>query len=87
MGGIDGLLHITDMSWGRVGHPSELYQVGNKITVKVLSFDRDKERVSLGLKQLKADPWTQADEKYPIGTKLQGKVVSLADYGAFVEIE
>jgi len=87
LGGIDGLLHITDMSWGRVGHPSESYQVGDKITVKVLSFDRESERVSLGLKQLKADPWTQAEEKYPVGTRIGGRVVSLADYGAFVEVE
>ena len=87
LGGIDGLLHITDMSWGRVGHPSEMYQVGDKITVKVLNFDREAGRVSLGLKQLKPDPWTSADDKYPIGTKIQGRVVSLADYGAFVEVE
>jgi small subunit ribosomal protein S1 len=87
LGGIDGLLHITDMSWGRVGHPSEMYQVGDEITVRVLNFDRGTERVSLGLKQLKPDPWTKADENYPIGTRIHGKVVSLADYGAFVEVE
>ncbi|MFZ7113363.1 MAG: 30S ribosomal protein S1 [Desulfatiglandales bacterium] len=87
LGGIDGLLHITDMSWGRVGHPSEMYQVGDPITVKVLNFDPETERVSLGLKQLKPDPWTQADDKYAVGTKIEGKVVSLADYGAFVEVE
>ena len=87
LGGIDGLLHITDMSWGRVGHPSEMFQIGDKIKVKVLSFDRDSERVSLGLKQLVDDPWTKAEEKYPVDTKVQGKVVSLTDYGAFVEIE
>ena len=87
LGGIDGLLHITDMSWGRVGHPSELYKVGDKITVKVLNYDEEKGRVSLGLKQLKEDPWTTADQKYPIGTKVKGRVVSLADYGAFVEVE
>ena len=87
LGGIDGLLHITDMSWGRVGHPSEMFQIGDKIQVKVLSFDRDNERVSLGLKQLVDDPWTKAEEKYPVGTKVQGRVVSLTDYGAFVEIE
>jgi small subunit ribosomal protein S1 len=87
LGGIDGLLHITDMSWGRVGHPSEMFQIGDKIKVKVLSFDRDSERVSLGLKQLVNDPWSQAEEKYPVGTKVRGKVVSLTDYGAFVEIE
>jgi small subunit ribosomal protein S1 len=87
LGGIDGLLHITDMSWGRIGHPSEMYKVGDQITVKVLSFDRVKERVSLGLKQLKEDPWTGVEEKYPIGTKISGRVVSLADYGAFLEVE
>jgi small subunit ribosomal protein S1 len=86
LGGIDGLLHITDISWGRVGHPSELYQVGDQITVKVLKFDTEKERVSLGLKQLNADPWSDADKKYVINTKVSGKVVSLADYGAFIEI-
>lgn len=87
LGGIDGLLHITDMSWGRVGHPSEMYQIGDEITVKVLNFDPETERVSLGLKQLRPDPWTQADEKYPVGSKIEGRVVSLADYGAFVEVE
>ncbi len=87
LGGIDGLLHITDMSWGRVGHPSEMYQVGDPITVKVLNFDKDTGRVSLGLKQLKPDPWSSADSNYPIGTKIKGRVVSLADYGAFVEVE
>ncbi|MFZ2447924.1 MAG: 30S ribosomal protein S1 [Syntrophobacteraceae bacterium] len=87
LGGIDGLLHITDMSWGRVGHPSELFQIGDKIQVKVLSFDRDNERVSLGLKQLVDDPWTRAETRYPVDTKVKGKVVSLTDYGAFVEIE
>jgi len=87
LGGIDGLVHITDMSWGRVGHPSELFRVGDKITVKVLKFDRERERVSLGIKQLTPDPWSNAGEKYPMGTRIQGKVVSLTDYGAFVEIE
>lgn len=87
LGGIDGLLHITDISWGRVGHPSELYQIGDEITVKVLKFDMEKERVSLGLKQLNPDPWSEADEEYPINTKIRGKVVSLADYGAFVEVK
>jgi small subunit ribosomal protein S1 len=87
LGGIDGLLHITDMSWGRVGHPSEMFNISDEITVKVLSFDRERERVSLGLKQLKSDPWTDASEKFPVGTKVSGKVVSLADYGAFVEVE
>jgi small subunit ribosomal protein S1 len=87
LGGIDGLLHITDMSWGRVGHPSEMCQISQKIMVKVLQFDRNNERVSLGLKQLVADPWTTAADKYPINTRIQGRVVSLTDYGAFVEIE
>jgi len=87
LGGIDGLVHITDMSWGRVGHPSEHYQIGDRISVKVLHFDREKERVSLGIKQLTPDPWLNADEKYPIGTKIIGRVVSLTDYGAFVEVE
>jgi small subunit ribosomal protein S1 len=87
LGGIDGLLHITDISWGRVGHPSELYQIGDEITVKVLKFDVEKERVSLGLKQLNPDPWADADKHYPVNTKVRGKVVSLADYGAFVEVK
>ncbi len=87
LGGIDGLLHITDMSWGRVGHPSEMFQIGDKINVKVLSFDKESERVSLGLKQLINDPWTKAEGKYPVGEKVQGRVVSLTDYGAFIEIE
>ena len=87
LGGIDGLLHITDMSWGRVSHPSQMYQVGDPITVKVLNFDKEKGRVSLGLKQLKPDPWTDADQKYPIDSTITGRVVSLADYGAFVEVE
>ena len=86
LGGIDGLLHITDMSWGRVGHPSEMFNVGDEITVKVLNFDRDRERVSLGLKQMMSDPWTDAEHQYPVGTRVRGKVVSLADYGAFVEV-
>lgn len=87
LGGIDGLLHITDMSWGRVGHPSEMFQIGDRINVQVLSFDREHERVSLGLKQLIQDPWTNAEQKYPTGTHVKGKVVSLTDYGAFIEIE
>ena len=87
LGGIDGLLHITDMSWGRVGHPSEMFKVGDPIKVKVLKFDKEKERVSLGLKQLNPDPWLKADEKYPINARVKGRVVSLADYGAFIEIE
>ncbi|MBW1799203.1 MAG: 30S ribosomal protein S1, partial [Deltaproteobacteria bacterium] len=87
LGGIDGLVHITDMSWGKVGHPSEIHQVGGRIKVKVLQFDRDKERISLGIKQLTQDPWSKAEETYPIGTRVKARVVSLKDYGAFVEIE
>jgi len=87
LGGIDGLVHITDMSWGRVGHPAEMHQVGDEISVKILNFDRERERVSLGIKQLTPDPWTEAEEKYTIGTKIQGRVVSLTDYGAFIEVE
>ena len=87
LGGVDGLLHITDISWGRVKHPSELYGIGDNITVKVLSFDPESERVSLGMKQLVPDPWSFAEEKYPVGAKVNGRVVSLADYGAFVEVE
>jgi small subunit ribosomal protein S1 len=86
LGGMDGLLHITDMSWGRVKHPSELVNVGDEIEVKVLKFDNEKERVSLGLKQLKADPWDSAVAEFPVAKKVTGKVVSLADYGAFIEL-
>ena len=86
LGGIDGLLHITDMSWGRVTHPSELFQVGDHVRVKVLKFNVETERVSLGLKQISEDPWTHAQEKYPPGTVVRGKVVSLKDYGAFIEL-
>ncbi len=87
LGGVDGLLHITDMSWGRVKHPSELLKVGDEVKVKVLKYDQEKNRVSLGLKQLQPDPWEAVKEKYPPGTKLNGKIVSLADYGAFVELD
>jgi len=87
LGGVDGLLHITDISWGRVKHPSELFSVGDTIKVKILSFDLEKERVSLGMKQLTPDPWTVAAEKYPVSSRVTGKVVSLTDYGAFVELE
>jgi small subunit ribosomal protein S1 len=87
LGGIDGLLHITDMSWGRIGHPSEMFSVGDEVRVVVLKFDPSAERVSLGLKQIQEDPWHRADEKYPVGTRVRGKVVSLTDYGAFIEIE
>ncbi|HTY17636.1 MAG TPA: 30S ribosomal protein S1 [Myxococcota bacterium] len=87
LGGIDGLLHVTDMSWGRVNHPSEIFQVGDQLKVKVLKFDPETERVSLGLKQIQPDPWVDAAHKYPIGKRVRGKVVSLADYGAFLELE
>lgn len=87
LGGIDGLLHITDMSWGRINHPSELFEVGQEVEVKVLSYDESRQRVSLGYKQLQNDPWVSAAEKYPVGTRTKGKVVSLTDYGAFVELE
>jgi small subunit ribosomal protein S1 len=87
LGGVDGLLHITDISWGRVKHPSELFSVGDKITVKVLNLDLEKERVSLGKKQLTKDPWITASEKFPVGSRIIGRVVSLTDYGAFVELE
>jgi small subunit ribosomal protein S1 len=87
LGGVDGLLHITDISWGRVKHPSELFKVGDEISVKVLNLDIEKERVSLGIKQLSEDPWLSAISKYPVGTRIIGKVVSLTDYGAFIELE
>lgn len=87
LGGVDGLLHITDISWGRVKHPSELFSVGDEITVKVLNLDLERERVSLGMKQLSQDPWLGASEKYPVGSRVTGKVVSLTDYGSFVELE
>jgi small subunit ribosomal protein S1 len=87
LGGLDGLLHITDISWGRINHPSEVLNVGDEIKVQVLKFDRESERVSLGYKQLRADPWTTATLKYPAGSRIKGKVVSLTDYGAFVELE
>ena len=87
LGGIDGLLHITDMSWGRVGHPSEMCTIGDSIEVMVLNFDPERERVSLGLKQLSEDPWSTVDQRYPEGGRVSGRVVSLTDYGAFVELE
>ncbi len=87
LGGIDGLLHVTDMSWGRIGHPSEMFEVAQEVRVVVLKFDPASERVSLGLKQIQEDPWHRADEKYPVGTRVKGKVVSLTDYGAFIELE
>jgi small subunit ribosomal protein S1 len=87
LGGLDGLLHITDMSWGRVGHPSEVVEIGSKIDVKVLDIDWNRERISLGLKQLLPYPWTDIDKKYPIGARVRGRVVSITNYGAFVELE
>ncbi|MBD3232134.1 MAG: 30S ribosomal protein S1 [candidate division Zixibacteria bacterium] len=87
LGGVDGLLHITDMSWGRVNHPSEMVSLGDTIDVKILDFDKDTNRISLGLKQLTPYPWEKIEEKYPIGATAVGKVVSLTDYGAFVELE
>ena len=87
LGGLDGLLHITDMSWGRVGHPSEVVDIGAKLDVKVLDIDWDRERISLGLKQLLPYPWTDIDKKYPVGSRVRGKVVSITNYGAFIELE
>jgi len=87
LGGIDGLLHVTDMSWGRVGHPSEVVNVGDRVKVVVLKYDPERERVSLGMKQIMVDPWTTIAERLPVGARIKGKVVSLTDYGAFVEIE
>jgi len=87
LGGIDGLLHITDISWGRIGHPSEVFKVGEKISVKVLKYDPDTGRVSLGHKQKTPDPWIAVEDKCPVGSRVQGKVVSITDYGAFVSIE
>jgi small subunit ribosomal protein S1 len=87
LGGLDGLLHITDISWGRVNHPSERITVGDTIEVKIIKYDEERQRVSLGIKQLKEDPWTNAAENYPVGTRVTGKVISIKDYGAFVEIE
>ena len=87
LGGIDGLLHITDMSWGRVNHPSEMFSMGDKLNVMVLKFDKEKERVSLGLKQITPDPWVDVKEKYPVSQRIKGKVVSITDYGIFVELE
>jgi len=87
LGGIDGLLHITDMSWGRVNHPSEMFEVGDEVEVMILKFDPRTERVSLGLKQVSEDPWVSVSDKYHVGDRVKGKVVSLTDYGAFVELE
>jgi small subunit ribosomal protein S1 len=87
LGGIDGLLHVTDMSWGRIGHPSEIVTAGEKIKVAVLKYDPERERVSLGMKQLVPDPWQSVVERYSVGSRVRGKVVSLTDYGAFIELE
>jgi small subunit ribosomal protein S1 len=87
LGGIDGLLHVTDMSWGRIGHPSEIFQVGDQVEVVVLHFDKETSRVSLGYKQRSSDPWEVVEAKYPVGAKVTGRVVSLTNYGAFVELE
>ena len=87
LGGIDGLLHITDLSWGRVNHPSELIDLDDTLTVKIIDFDKDKKRVSLGLKQLTPHPWENVEESYPEGTKISGKIVSMTNYGSFIEIE
>jgi len=87
LGGLDGLCHITDLSWGRVSHPSKLYKVGDQVEVKVLKYDRETDKVSLGVKQLKADPWLTVAERYPVSNKVNGKVVSITDYGVFAELE
>lgn len=87
LGGLDGLLHITDISWGRIGHPSEVLSIGDDVQVKVLNYDEERERISLGMKQLTPHPWENIEEKYPVGDRVDGKVVSITDYGAFVELE
>ncbi len=87
LGGLDGLLHITDISWGRIGHPSEVLSIGDNVQVKVLNYDEERERISLGMKQLTPHPWENIEEKYPVGNRVDGKVVSITDYGAFVELE
>lgn len=87
LGGIDGLMHVTDMSWARIGHPSELFKIGDAVEAVVLKYDREKQKISLGLKQKTQDPWLSVAEKYPVGMRVRGKVTSLADYGAFVELE
>jgi small subunit ribosomal protein S1 len=87
LGGVDGLLHLTDMTWGRIGHPSEVVSIGDEIEVKVLDFDKEKEKISLGLKQLQPHPWEGVEDRYVVGEKVIGKVVSITDYGAFIELE
>src|SRR5207247_4859280 len=87
LGGVDGLLHVTDMSWGRLQNPGEIFKVVDTIQVKVLKFDRERERVSLGYKQLLPDPWETIEERFPTATRITGKIASVADYGALVELE
>ena len=87
LGGLDGLLHITDMSWGRVNHPSEIVKIGDEIEVKILNIDRDREKIALGLKQKEASPWEEIEQKYPVNARVKGAVVSLMSYGAFVRLE
>ena len=87
LGGIDGLVHITDLSWGKTGNPSEMYQIGDKIKVKMLSFDQERQRISLGVKQLTPDPWSGAEDKYPVGTRIEGPIARLKEFGAFLELE
>jgi small subunit ribosomal protein S1 len=87
LGGIDGLLHITDMSWGRINHPSEVLDIDQKIEVKVLNIDRDKEKIALGLKQKEVSPWEEIEQKYPVGSRVRGTVVNIMSYGAFVRLE
>ena len=87
LGGVDGLLHITDLSWGRVNHPSEVVKLDEEIEIVILDYNENKDRISLGRKQLIKHPWENIEEKYPIGTVIEGKVVSITDYGAFIELE
>src|SRR5206468_218112 len=87
LGGIDGLLHITDMSWGRINHPSDMLRMGQKIEVKVLGIDREKEKIALGLKQKETSPWEEIEKKYPVGSRVKGEVVNIMSYGAFVRLE
>src|SRR5207249_275567 len=87
LGGIDGLLHVTDMSWGRVGHPSEIFQVGDQVDVVVLHFDRETNRISLGMKQVEPDPWATIEQRYKPGARMLGRVRNLTDFGAFIELE
>ena len=87
IGGIDGLLHVSDISWGKIGHPADYFEIGDEVKVKILKFDRAKEKIALGMKQLQPDPWQSVPKKYPVGSRVKGRVTNLADYGAFVEIE